>query len=146
MKKDSDANAGHARVLAETVAELEKVIDMTSEEEISSYASKKNDIISAKSDLEMHGDHLALGTELGVKLKKLRLERDEAMKKADGADSKVKNLEARIADHEEEIQSVKERSSYLEAQLRTVGVQLEEHKSVIKGREETAIQKAERAR
>lgn len=57
----------------------------------------------------------------------------------------MKELEAKITELETELQNSHDRVADLEEQLRTVGGKIEEHKSVVKGREEEAIQKAEKA-
>lgn len=62
-----------------------------------------------------------------------------------GDQPRVKELEAKITELETEIQNSHDRVAALEEQLKTVGVKIEEHKGVVKGREEEAIQKAEKA-
>ncbi len=59
---------------------------------------------------------------------------------------RVRALESKISELESEVESLTERNSDLEEQLRKVGVKVEEHKSAIRGREETAVKKAQKAK
>jgi chromosome segregation ATPase len=59
---------------------------------------------------------------------------------------RVEELVTRIADLEKELREAEEHISGLEGQLQEVGVKVEEHKSAIRGREDEAIKKAEKAR
>lgn len=58
----------------------------------------------------------------------------------------MEDLVTRIADLESQLRDAEERNSSLESQLQELGVKIEKHKSAIKGREEDAIHKAEKAR
>ena len=90
-----------------------------------------------------HGNRLTI---LSTELKKLRLERDETIKKAEGVDVRVRTSEGKIVEFEDEIQTLKEKNADLEEQLRKVGVKIDEHKSLVKGCEEIAYQKAKKTR
>jgi peptidoglycan hydrolase CwlO-like protein len=59
---------------------------------------------------------------------------------------RVKALESKISELESEVESLTERNSDLEEQLRKVGGKVEEHKSAIRGREGTAVKKAQKAK
>jgi uncharacterized coiled-coil DUF342 family protein len=59
---------------------------------------------------------------------------------------RVKALESKISELESEVESLTERNSDLEEQLRKVGGKVEEHKSAICGREGTAVKKAQKAK
>ena len=61
-------------------------------------------------------------------------------------DHRVEELVTRIADLEKELSEAQGHISSLESQLQEVGVKVEQHKSVIRGREDAAIRKAEKAR
>jgi len=89
--------------------------------------------------LQSSGQRLA---DLGEKLSTLRAERDEAVASAD----RVEDLNAKIASLESELRDKEEHIANLENQLQEVGVKIEKHQSAIKGREEDAVHKAEKAR
>ncbi len=59
---------------------------------------------------------------------------------------RVKALESKISELESEVESLTGRNSDLEEQLRKLGGKVEEHKSAIRGREETAVKKAQKAK
>lgn len=82
---------------------------------------------------------------MSTKLKNLRIERDEAVEKAETEGHKVKALQDKILDLEQEVEAMHMRNGELENQLRMVGVQVEQHKTAIQGHEEEAIKKSEKA-